>query len=193
MTYEIASMRPYHRASSDEIRKSCLLGLERGRHGHGNRLARHQLGLRSLRFRRLHGRHFATGRLRRSLGSPLGVLVKVILSDGSLRIVHGGVRIMRIRSLDIGKRIGRPLARLLRAQLLGELIGIGGQVLELPGYFLLFCFLTSAAHVTPWHVNVTINSSHKRVPLVMREMVVCLDFYDKSDIFGVLKQAKGDL
>ena len=128
MTYEIASMRPYHRASSDEIRKSCLLGLERGRHGHGNRLARHRLGLRSLRFRCLHSRHFATGRLRRSLGSPLGVLVKVILSDGSLRIVHGGVRIMRIRSLDIGKRIGRPLARLLRAQLLGELIviGIGG-------------------------------------------------------------------
>ena len=138
-------MRPYHRASSDEIRKSCLLGLERGRHGHRNRLARHRLGLRSLRFRRLHGRHFATGRLRRSLGSPLGVLVKVILSDGSLRIVHGGVRIMRIRSLDIGKRIGRPLARLLRAQLLGELIviGIGGQVLELPGYFLLFCFLAA--------------------------------------------------
>ena len=53
---------------------------------------------------------------------------------------------MRIRSLDIGKRIGRPLARLLRAQLLGELIviGVGGQVLELSGYFLLFGFLTSA-------------------------------------------------
>ena len=35
MTYEIASMRPYHRASSDEIRKSCLLGLERAGMGMG--------------------------------------------------------------------------------------------------------------------------------------------------------------
>ena len=36
-------------------------------------------------------------------------------------------------------------------ELLGELIviGVGGQVLELSGYFLLFGFLTSAAHLTP--------------------------------------------
>ena len=27
MTYEIASMRPYHRASSDEIRNHAFLGL----------------------------------------------------------------------------------------------------------------------------------------------------------------------
>ena len=38
-----------------------------------------------------------------------------------------------------------------RQQLFCQLIvvGIGGQVLELSGNFLLFCFLTSAAHLTP--------------------------------------------
>ena len=60
-------------------------------------------------------------------------------------------RIVRIFCFDIGERIKRTRTRLLGTELLGELIiiGVGGQVLELSGYFLLFGFLTSAAHLTP--------------------------------------------
>ena len=51
----------------------------------------------------------------------------------------------------IGKRVEGTRTGLLRTELLGKLIviGVGGQVLELSGYFLLFGFLTSAAHLTP--------------------------------------------
>ena len=58
---------------------------------------------------------------------------------------------MRILLFDVGERIERTGTRLLGIELLGELIvvGIGSQVLELTGYFLLFCLLTSAAHLTP--------------------------------------------
>ena len=95
--------------------------------------------------------------LRRCLRSPLRILVEVILGvalRGLLNIFRNlifSVRIVRIFCFDIGERIERTRTRLLGAELLGELIvvGVGGQVLELSGYFLLFGFLTSAAHLTP--------------------------------------------
>ena len=95
--------------------------------------------------------------LRRRLRGPLRILVEAILGvalRGLLNIFRNlifSVRIVRIFCFDIGERIKRTRTRLLGTELLGELIviGVGGQVLELSGYFLLFDFLTSAAHLTP--------------------------------------------
>lgn len=77
-------------------------------------------------------------------GSCLGGTGSVVISSG----IHILVRILVI---DVGERVRRAHSRLLLAQLFCQLIvvGIGGQVLELSGNFLLFCFLTSAAHLTP--------------------------------------------
>ena len=90
---------------------------------------------------------------------PLGVLVEVILlrsgsclgGTGSVVISSGIHILVRILVIDVGERVRRAHSRLLLAQLFCQLIvvGIGGQVLELSGNFLLFCFLTSAAHLTP--------------------------------------------
>ena len=94
-------------------------------------------------------REFSARGLRRSFRgfrSPLRILVEVILSvglRGFLNIFRNlifSVRIVRIFCFDIGERIKRTRTRLLGTELLGELIiiGVGGQVLELSGYFLLF-------------------------------------------------------
>ena len=67
-------------------------------------------------------------------------------------VISSGIHILvRILVIDVGERVRRAHSRLLLAQLFCQLIvvGIGGQVLELSGNFLLFCFLTSAAHLTP--------------------------------------------
>ena len=58
---------------------------------------------------------------------------------------------MDVLDFLMGERVDRTGARLLRTELLGELvvIGVSGQILELSGYLLLFCLLSSAAHLTP--------------------------------------------
>ena len=124
-----------------------LLRLQRAGH-------RHRDGLVRLR-RGLCRRKLATRGLRRGFRGPLGVFVKVIGGIGRrLAVPNGlifGVHIVRILGFDIGKRVEGTRTGLLRTELLGKLIviGVGGQVLELSGYFLLFGFLTSAGRLTP--------------------------------------------
>ena len=52
---------------------------------------------------------------------------------------------MDVLDFLMGERVDRTGARLLRTELLGELvvIGVSGQILELSGYLLLFCLLSS--------------------------------------------------
>ena len=79
---------------------------------------------------------------------PLCILVEVILGVGLrgllsiFRNLIFSVRIVRIFCFDIGERIKRTRTRLLGTELLGELIiiGVGGQVLELSGYFCCLAF-----------------------------------------------------
>ena len=109
-----------------------------------------------MRLRRgLCRRKLTTGGLRSGFRGPLGVFIEVVNGIGRcLTIPCGlifGVHIVGILGFDIGKRVEGTRTGLLRTELLGQLIviGVGGQVLELSGYFLLFGFLTSAAHLTP--------------------------------------------
>lgn len=117
-------------------------------------MRRHRLRRGRLGGRRL--REFAAGRLRGGLGGPLGVLVEVILgrSGGLAGIgvrvtggIHGNVRIVVIVVIvEVGERVDGTDSRLLAAQFFGKLvvIGVGCQILELTGNFLLLGFLTSA-------------------------------------------------
>ena len=102
---------------------------------------RHRDGLVRLR-RCLRRRKLATGGLRCGFRGPLGVFVEIIGGIGRrLTVPNGltfGVHIVRILGFDIGKRVEGTRTGLLRTELLGKLIviGVGGQVLELSGYFL---------------------------------------------------------
>ena len=137
--------------TSHSLKKSVqsvlLLRLQCTRHRHRNGL----VGLRS----GLGHRHFAAGGLCRGFCGPLRILIEVILGSGRRLHVTGSliftVHIVRILGLDIGEWVERTRTGLLCTELLGKLIviGVGGQVLQLTSNFLLFCFLTSAALLTP--------------------------------------------
>ena len=103
-------------------------------------------------FKRLH----AVTRGRNQRAATAAAAEDLEEEHSNSRIARGltiifGVHIVRILGFDIGKRVEGTRTGLLRTELLGKLIviGVGGQVLELSGYFLLFGFLTSAAHLTP--------------------------------------------
>ena len=125
-----------------------LLRLQRTGH-------RHRDGLVWLGCSGLGHRNLTAGGLRRGFGGPLGILIEIIDRLGRPLLIVGGfmfaVRMLSIFGFDVGEGVKRTRTGLLCTKLLGKLIviGVGGQVLELSGYFLLFGFLTSAAHLTP--------------------------------------------